>query len=138
AARQTATPCPCGSWGTRRCCARCGTTSGPEWSVGTGRLVTRRGPARPRLALTSAVAYRSRRIPMSTEGAGTGGVAVGARADDLHGVPKVHEAVARGDRLRPALHGRTFDLDGVTALPADQVVVMVVGAPSVDDLAGLG
>ena len=50
--------------------------------------------------------------------------AVGAGAEDLQGVAHVGEAVLGGDRLGPALDGRTLDLDGAAAAPADQVVVV--------------
>src|SRR5690242_19562413 len=73
----------------------------------------------------------------------------GAPAEDLQGVRDVGEPVLGGLLLRPALHGRTLDLDRAPARPADQMVMVLaaaaapvqllaVGQPHLVDLADLG
>src|SRR5690242_11220391 len=52
--------------------------------------------------------------------------AVAAGAEHLHGVADVGESVLAGDRCRPGLDGRALDLDGASALAADQVVMVAL------------
>ncbi len=60
---------------------------------------------------------------------------MGAGAIDFEGVGDVGEAGGRGDAVGPRLDLGSFDLDGPSAVPADQVMVMVVGrAATVDGL----
>lgn len=56
--------------------------------------------------------------------------AVSAYAEDLDGVADVDVSVLSGDLVGPAFDGGSFDFDGGAALPADEVVVVAVGAAS--------
>src|SRR5688572_2609121 len=66
------------------------------------------------------------------------GPAGGAGAEDLQRVTDVGEAVLVGDPVGPPLDRRALDLDGETAAPADQVVVVLRAAAAVQRLAGVG
>ena len=61
--------------------------------------------------------------------------AVGTGAEDLESVADVDVLVVGGHLLGPAFDGRAVHLDGASAAPADQVVVMAVAAPAVGRLA---
>jgi hypothetical protein len=60
------------------------------------------------------------------------GFALAAGAEDLYGVTDVGETVVLGDALRPRLDGRSFDLDGVTAVPTDEMVMVSGRAAPID------
>src|SRR5690606_16333437 len=139
------------------------TAQGPVGSGGTGRGERRDLDVRPLLLEVRESGVRQEeRLPQEEVASGgvclrrrlrqvesaSGGGAVRAGAEDLQGVRDVLEPVLGGDPLGPPLDGGPLDLDGTTAVAADQVVVVPGAAHPVDgltlvgaqdvDLAGLG
>ena len=51
--------------------------------------------------------------------------ALGAQPKHVYDMVRLGESVLGGDRLRPALHGIRFDLNGESAVAADEVMVVL-------------
>ena len=51
--------------------------------------------------------------------------ALGAQPEHVHHMIRLGESVLGGDRLCPPLHGIRFDLNGESAVSADEVMVML-------------